>query len=117
MPSPRLQNYLLTHRKRSNLKQTDVAFLVGCKSGSKISAYERFVREPNLMTALACEVIFEVPVRELFAGLYDEVREQVKERQHQLAQGWFANVPDDWPPPQTEPPPQRSAESKSKHHK
>jgi hypothetical protein len=37
-------------------------------------------REPSLTTALACEAIFQKPVRELFAGLYQEVEREVAAR-------------------------------------
>lgn len=33
----RLDNYLKTYRKRTALTQKDVAYLLGCQSGSKIS--------------------------------------------------------------------------------
>src|ERR1044071_2939867 len=80
MPSPKLPNYIRSHRKRSALSQDDVAFLLGARSGAKVCRYERFVREPSLQTALAFEVIFQKPVRELFAGLYRRVERQVVAR-------------------------------------
>src|SRR2546428_8706607 len=69
----RLHNYLLTHRKRFGLTQAEVAFLLGCRHKTKVSDYEQRTRRPMLETALACEVVFGVPVRELFAGMFDEV--------------------------------------------
>ena len=56
--------------RRSEAKGPD---LLGCRDGGKVSRYERFHREPNLRTALAYEVIFNVPVRELFAGASQKV--------------------------------------------
>jgi transcriptional regulator with XRE-family HTH domain len=78
--SCRLQNYLRTERKRAGLSQAELAFLLGCGSGSKVSRYERFRREPGLKAALACEALFGVPTRELFAGLYDSVERDVRRR-------------------------------------
>jgi hypothetical protein len=41
---------------------------------------EKFTREPSLRSALAYEAIYGKPVRELFAGLYQEVEQEVAER-------------------------------------
>ncbi len=38
------------------------------------------------MTALACEFIFQVPVRELFAGVFEEAAVDVTERMRALEQ-------------------------------
>ncbi|MEX2116819.1 MAG: helix-turn-helix transcriptional regulator, partial [Bacteroidota bacterium] len=81
----RLQNYLRTFRKRTGLSQDEIAFLLGCQSGSKVSRCERLRRVPNLETALAYEVIFRVPVRELFAGLFEKVERKTIRRVGQLA--------------------------------
>lgn len=80
MPSSSLKNYLLTHRKRLSLSQDDVAFLLGCMSGAKVSRYEQFRREPSFKTALAFEAIFRRPISELFAGMYEEVEKEVVAR-------------------------------------
>jgi transcriptional regulator with XRE-family HTH domain len=63
-----------------------VAFLLGCKSGTKISRYERFNRNPNLETALAYEIVFGTPMRELFAGAFQKVEEKIKKRAQLLFQ-------------------------------
>jgi transcriptional regulator with XRE-family HTH domain len=76
----KLTNYLRSNRKRLGLSQDEVAFLLGTQSGAKVCRYEKFTREPNLATALACEAIFQKPVRELFAGLYQEVEREVAGR-------------------------------------
>ncbi len=60
--------------------------LLGTRDGSKVSHYERFLREPTLKTALVCEIIFDVPVRELFAGVFEEVEKDVRRRARLLAQ-------------------------------
>ena len=73
-------SYLRTHRKRGGLTQDEMAFLLGCQSGTKISRFERLARRPNLKTALACQVIFGVPAHELFPGVFAEVEKTVAER-------------------------------------
>ena len=54
--SHKLQNYLRTYRKRSGLSQDEVAFLLGCQTGAKVSRYEPFARKPSLETLFAYEV-------------------------------------------------------------
>jgi transcriptional regulator with XRE-family HTH domain len=78
--SHKLANYLRTYRKRSGLSQDEVAFLLGCQSGTKVSRYERFSRNPALETALACKALFGVPVENIFAGVYQKVEKKVSHR-------------------------------------
>lgn len=78
-----LSNYLRTHRKRLSLSQEEVAFLLGARGmdkGIKVSRDENHVRKVNLETALAYQVIYGIPVGELFAGLYAKVEQEVMER-------------------------------------
>src|SRR5437867_9936650 len=90
----RLSNYLRTHRKRVGLSQDDVAFLLGCRSGAKVSRYERLARRPSLETAFAYEAVFGVPARELFAGVYEKVEEEIRKRARVLAGKLKAAQPD-----------------------
>ena len=48
--------------------------------GIKVCRDENFAREPSLQAALAYEVIYGKPIRELFAGLYAQVEREVAER-------------------------------------
>jgi transcriptional regulator with XRE-family HTH domain len=78
-----LSNYLRTHRKRLALSQEEVGFLLGAhgeSKGSKVSRDEHSAREPSLCVALAYEAIYGKPVRELFAGVYEQVEREVAER-------------------------------------
>src|SRR6185295_12590202 len=84
MASTPLPNYLLANRKRLALSQDDVAFLLGTKSGTKVSRYERFVREPSLQTALECEAVFQRSVSELFSGMYNKAEQDVAARAKML---------------------------------
>lgn len=81
----KLQNYLRTYRKRSGLSQKEIAFLLGCKSSAKISHYECFTRQPNIQTAFALAVIFDAPPHDLFAGLFQEVQQQIVQRAQLLS--------------------------------
>jgi transcriptional regulator with XRE-family HTH domain len=73
------------HRKRSGFSQDEIAFLLSCHSGATMSRYEHFRQTPNLEIALACEVIFQVPIHELFAGMFDDVEEKTMQRIRHLA--------------------------------
>src|SRR5437867_3300702 len=64
MPSSRLTNYLRMYRKRAHLSQDEVAFLLGSRSGARVSRYERCRQTPNLRTLLAYEFLFRTPIRE-----------------------------------------------------
>lgn len=68
-----LPNYLHTFRKRSGYSQAELAFLLGEQTAKAISHYERAVREPDLRTAIAFEVVFDALAAKLFAGVYEEV--------------------------------------------
>jgi transcriptional regulator with XRE-family HTH domain len=78
-----LSNYLRTNRKRLALSQEEVAFLLGMNGLTKdeqVNRHENFARKPNLETALAYEAIYGKPVRELFAGMYEQVEQEVANR-------------------------------------
>ena len=78
--SQKLPNYLKTYRKRAGLSQADLAYLLGVRSGTKVSRYERFSRVPNLETALAFEALYHLPVADLFAGVADDRARDVLRR-------------------------------------
>lgn len=75
-----LPNYLRSNRKRLSLSQNEVAFLLGTRSGAKVSLYEGFDRVPSLETVLALEVIYQRSASELFGGLYQKVEQEVMAR-------------------------------------
>ena len=90
-----LSNYLKTYRKRADLTQHELAFLLGVQSASKISRYENMKRLPTLPTVFAYEVIFGVPASQLFAGIYENSKEQVENKAIGLLHQWKnVSVPD-----------------------
>ncbi len=88
-----LSNYLRSNRKRLALSQKDVAFLLGTRNGDKVCRYERFVRVPNLATALAYEVVFQKPTSDLFVGLHQQVQQKVAARAKVLSHKMDRNKP------------------------
>jgi len=86
MSHRKLPNYLRASRKKAGLSQDDLAFLLGCETGTKVSRYELFRRQPGLPTVFALEAIFGKPARELFAGMYEDAEQQTAERARRLLQ-------------------------------
>ena len=83
MSSLPLTNYLRSNRKRQALTQDEVAFLLGSRGeskGAEVCRHEQFTCESKLRTALAYEVIYQKPVRDLFAGLYQQIEQEVADR-------------------------------------
>lgn len=78
--SRNLPHYLRSERKRAGLSQRDVAALLGDRTVSKISRYERWRRLPPLRMALAYEAILGKPVAQLFSGTYAPIRTEVARR-------------------------------------
>ncbi len=52
----------------------------GMDKGGKVSRDENHARMPTLETALAYEAIYGKPIRELFAGLYEQIAQDVSSR-------------------------------------
>lgn len=86
MPPQRLLHHLRGYRKSIGLSQHELASLLGCRSGAKVSRYEHFSRVPSVQTAIAYEVIFQEHLRSLFPGLYGKVQDDVARRARSLLQ-------------------------------
>jgi len=72
-----LGNYLRAHRRRCGLSQRELGILVGYGHGHAISKHERSKTEPPLLVALAYEIVFEIPVGQIFTGFRAAVMESV----------------------------------------
>jgi transcriptional regulator with XRE-family HTH domain len=83
--SHKLPNYLRTCRKAASLTQAEVAYLLGGRTGAKVSRYERFRQQPQLETVFAYEAIFRIPARELFAGVYQQIERKTRRRVRALS--------------------------------
>jgi len=77
---------LKSHRKRSGLTQEELGFLLGLKKHSTVSRYEAGDRDPDLRTALAYKLLFDSDLRELFPGLFGEIRAEVARRARGLSE-------------------------------
>ena len=79
-----LKNYLRTYRRRSFLSQDEVAFLLGTSTGTRVTRHEGSNRIPKMETALGYEVLFGVPLRELFASEVLKVEIIIRQRLPEL---------------------------------
>lgn len=80
----KLKNYLRTFRRRTGLTQEEMAYLLGSDCGSKVSRYERRLRQPGVETVFAYEVISGQPAKELFVGDYQVVKTECLRRMRGL---------------------------------
>jgi len=72
--------YLRSLRRRWAFTQTELAFLAGLGSSAVVSRIENARRTPHLQAAFACELIFGMPLTDIFAVPHSEVAQGVLER-------------------------------------
>ena len=71
-------------RKRVGLGQKSVARLLGYRCTSPISEYETGKLFPNLRTALKLSIIYQTPLPQLYASLYNEIEQEVEKARRVL---------------------------------
>jgi|HubBroStandDraft_2_1064218.scaffolds.fasta_scaffold327670_2 DNA-binding XRE family transcriptional regulator len=76
----RFPNYVRIHRRKVGLSQRELGRVLGYQDEFSISKHEQFHSTPTLVTALGYEIVFRVPVSEIFAGLKDQVEEDIEQR-------------------------------------
>lgn len=72
-------NHVITHRKKAGLSQREVARLIGYAIAS-VSRHEAERTELTLSTALGYELVFGVPVAQLFPRLTGSIRKGIEQR-------------------------------------
>ena len=78
-------NNIWMYRKKLRLTQKEVAYLMGKKSPSLLSSYERGLKYPSLENALKLQVILGgVWVSFLFSDLYDELYKEIRTRRQEM---------------------------------
>lgn len=85
MPQVPLSNYLRMHRRRVGWTQSEVAYLLGIRSGTNVSRHETHDRRPSLELILGYELILGVPASELYAGEAERARREIRSRARRLA--------------------------------
>lgn len=73
-----LANYIRIHRRRSGLSQSELGRVLGYHDEETVARHERFHVTPPLEIAISYEIVFRIPIREMFAGLRDEVEVKVE---------------------------------------
>lgn len=84
MTKKRLLSYLRTERKRAGLTQRELALLVGEKSNTQLSRFERLKRLPRTETLIALMIIFKKGPQELIPDAYDRLMKLVHLRATEL---------------------------------
>ena len=80
----RLGNYLRVRRRQWQLSQKELAFLLGYKTDSIVSRYERQERRITLSIAFACHLIFGVEPKDIYPRLFEQVEDGVIRRMFEL---------------------------------
>jgi transcriptional regulator with XRE-family HTH domain len=80
MSQKRVVSHVYTHRKRNNLTQRELAFLLGHRSPGRVSRHERGITVPSFAAALGYQAIFGTSVPELFPALHDDIARNVAAR-------------------------------------
>lgn len=84
MKRSRLASYLSSHRKRSGMSQERLGKLLGYPDEGPVSRHERLRSVPPLRIALGYQAIFQIPVSELFPGVYERIKRDVEARLAEL---------------------------------
>ncbi len=65
----RLSNYIRIHRRKAGLSQRELGRLLGYRDEETVGRHERFHATPPLEIAISYEIVFRIPIADLFAGL------------------------------------------------
>ena len=77
-------NCLRRYRKARGLKQREVAEVLGLKSGSIISRWEKGVCLPSSLNVFKLAVIYRTMVDALFIDLRRELREDLRRKEREV---------------------------------
>lgn len=66
-----LPNYLAVFRRKSGLTQSELGKLLGYEDQNTVGRHEKSQAIPTLDAAIKYEIVFRVPVGEIFIGLHD----------------------------------------------
>jgi transcriptional regulator with XRE-family HTH domain len=80
MTSSSVGTYLRYLRRKRGLSQAELAQILGSVSAAQISRHERSRTLPSILTALGYQVVFRMPVSDLFPGLFHTVEAGIEER-------------------------------------
>lgn len=81
-----ISNRLWQTRKRRELEQKQVAYLLNHHTPDQVSRYELGTRMPTLGTALMLEMIYGAPLRVLYKDLYERLQAELRARLERIPQ-------------------------------
>jgi DNA-binding XRE family transcriptional regulator len=84
--TPHIASHVRFHRRKSGLSQGELAEILGSLGKAGISRHERVVTLPKFLVAVGYEVVFRVPVADLFPGVYETVELGIETRLSMLEQ-------------------------------
>jgi len=73
-----LSNYIRVHRRNAGITQGELGLALGYRNAETVARHERFAAIPPLEVAISYEIVFRVPIAEMFAGLRAEVEARVE---------------------------------------
>jgi len=82
--SKNIPNCLRRHRKARGLRQKDVAKVLGLKSASMISRWEKGVCLPNTINLFKLAVLYRTMSDALFIDLIRELRSEIQKREEKV---------------------------------
>ena len=89
-------NFIKAHRKRNNLSQKELGYLLGFGDNSHISRVEQGKLEPSLSDVISCEVLFNISASRLFPDLYtlisNNLLQKIDRLQQQLSEEPFTQT-------------------------
>lgn len=81
-------SYIRTHRRKSGLTQHELATILGYKRDAQVCRHERADVTPTFLIALGYEILFRVPLAELFPGVYETVERAIEQRVAQMEEAF-----------------------------
>jgi len=82
--SKNIPNCLRRHRRARGLRQKDVAKVLGLKSASMISRWEKGVCLPNTINLFKLAVLYRTMSDALFIDLIRELRSEIQKREEKV---------------------------------
>lgn len=65
--------YVRTHRRRWGLTQKELGWLLGVANRTAVSRIEMSKRKPPAECLVACAILFDLPLEEIFPGFHGEI--------------------------------------------
>lgn len=80
------ESHVRLYRRSSGLSQMDIAYLIGHNSNTAISRIEGASVHADIQLGIALAIIFDLPIKTLFPGIYWKQTHLIAQRAAMLAQ-------------------------------